>query len=270
MLREAIAAIREMADQSATPREVDLRDPRRKSFVVGDQTRDFDLPEPPRAHSLGRLDDLIDLANRFAGKSGDDAEAGPVELGDGMSATVVVWYDADRVVAVLDDAGHRVEHATLALHPSDLFARVVALRKSPGWLDQKDFVRLLRIDLAGTLDPVHLLNVVRRVRFEAGQVTSGEVKRDKESLGREITSRVSAEGEIPEEVTLDLPVYSTPGVAWRYGLRCSVEVDPTRGTFRLIPLPDEIERVQQLAVERIGATLDDELGDGTPSYYGRP
>ena len=52
-------------------------------------------------------------------------------------------------------------------------------------------------------------------------------------------------------------------------LRCSVEVDAGEGTFRLLPLPDEIDRVLQVAVASIAERLTDQL-DGATAYYGKP
>ena len=37
-----------------------------------------------------------------------------------------------------------------------------------------------------------------------------------------------------------------------------------------MPLPDEIERVQQLAVQSIGERLAESLNEGIPAYYGNP
>jgi hypothetical protein len=52
-------------------------------------------------------------------------------------------------------------------------------------------------------------------------------------------------------------------------LRCSVEVDAGEGTFRLLPLPDEIDRVLQVAVASIAERLTEQL-DGATAYYGKP
>ena len=87
-------------------------------------------------------------------------------------------------------------------------------------------------------------------------------------MGRSITAKVSGEGEIPEEVTLEVPVYSTPGETARYAVRCSVEVDPGTGRFTLAPPPDELTRVQTLAL----ASIRERLSQGTniPAYLGAP
>jgi hypothetical protein len=139
------------------------------------------------------------------------------------------------------------------------------------WKTHKDFIRLLKIDLAGALPAGSLLDIIRRVKFENGAITTSEVKKNRESLGKEITAKIDASGEIPDEVTLQVPVYSSMGEKQPYPLQCSVEVDPTRtDAFRLSPLPDEIERVQQLAVGSILERLRVALPDGCPAYYGSP
>lgn len=263
MLLEALKYLADLGQKASAPHRVDVKDPRRAHFVVGGQVLDLDLPAPPRDHHAGSLSEVVALANRFAGSP---------------SARPVVWYDAAAVVLVIDDAtgegldGHRVEKATLRLEPSDVFSRLVALRERPreAWFDQKAFIRLLRIELAGALPPVALLNTVRKVRFENGVTTTSEKRSQRESLGREITSQVSADAELPEEVTLNVPVYKTPGESERYPLRCTVEVEPGDGTFRLLPLPDEVERVRFMAIDSVGDRLAHGLTETVPHYFGKP
>jgi hypothetical protein len=256
MLADALKFLKDLAVLAAAPQRLDLKDPRAAHFAVGGHAARIDLAKPPRDHEVDTLDDLVALANRFG------------DLGGG----VVVWYDHEAVVLVIDDEGHRAETATLGFRPSDVFHRLVGLRKDPrgAWMNPKDFVRLLRIDLAGALPPVALLNTVRKVKFENGVTVRAETQRQRESLGKEITSAVSAEAELPEQVTVNAAVWKTPGEsAFEYPVRCSVEVEPAEGLFRLLPLPDEVERVLERAVRCVGERLSQHLTDGVPAYYGR-
>jgi hypothetical protein len=267
MIKEALEYFSELTEKSLAAEKVDIGDPRKAAIVFGGELRAHDVPPAPRNHKAGTLAEIIALANRFAADTGgvsDDTDAVPPVFAP------VVWYDRERVVLVIDDDGHRLETATLTLERSDVFRKVVELYAQKPWLEQKAFIRLLRIDLARTLAPVHLLDRVRRVKFENSQTVASQVARDRESLGREINSRVEAGGEIPEEVVLDVPVYKTPGETFALGIACAVEVDPTRGLFQLVPLPDEIERVTQLAVESIAERLLEGLHDGIPCYHGKP
>jgi hypothetical protein len=108
------------------------------------------------------------------------------------------------------------------------------------------------------------------VKFENGSVTRGEKTRDRESMGKDINASVSAAGEIPEEVTLAVPVYKTLREDERYGLKCLVVVEPLEATFQLIPLPDEVERVRNAALDSIEVRLTETLSQGVPHYFGSP
>jgi hypothetical protein len=263
MIREALEYVARLAQSSAVPAKLDIPDPRAARFYAGDGKQvAIELPAPPRKHIVGQLDDLIRLAARFAGteeESAEDADCRPV-----------VWYDESQVVLVIDDEGHRCETATLPLRASDLFAVVCRMARDKTPLDWKGFIRFLRIDLAGALPPSVLLEIVRKVKFESGAVVKAETTRSRESLGREIHAAVSAEGDIPDMVTLSVPVYKTLGERDEYPVRCTVDVDPMAGTLRLVPFPDEVENAQLLAVGSIARRLTDQLPGSVPAYFGRP
>jgi hypothetical protein len=230
-------------------------DPRISRYGISGQIADFPVEILPRKHAPGSVAEVIALANRFA-----DAGSAPV-----------VWYSEDAVTLVIDDDGHRVNVATLTLEKSDKFAVLCELRKTPKkYLNQKDFIRLLRIDLAETLAPGALLEVIRVLKIDNGSVVSSSVTKSKESMGAMITNKVSGAGDIPEEVTLGCPVYKTLGEREPYPIRCTVDVDLLRAEFQLLPFPDEIERAQQLAVAALAAKLDAGLDDKLPFYYGKP
>lgn len=253
MLADALKYLASQAATAVAPQRVETDDPWSVTYAVNGDLKKIETATRPRGHKPGDLDALVALANHFA----EDPENAPV-----------VWFDEEAVVVVVNDHD-RVERATLTLETSDVFARLESLAASKAKFDQKQFVRLLRIELAGTLDPVVLLNPVRKVKFTNESSVSGEVRKGKESMGRDITSRVEADGEPPEEVTLSAPVYKTPGERDRYPVRCSVEVDPADGTFRLLPFPDELERVKAMAVASVAERLASEL-KGVPSYHGKP
>lgn len=253
MFDQMIASIVSLGRASAAPVKLDIPDVTKAHFLTGNgQIVTVPIDPSPRDHTVCQLDDLIRMANLFD---------------DGLTSCVV-WYNEDHVILVLDNDAHRCQKVTMTLEISDV-CRVVA--SLPGaCYDHKSFVRLLRVQLAGALSPSSLLDIVRRVRFDNGAVTHSEVKRTRESLGREITASVSAESEIPDTVTLSVPVYSTLGETDPYPVRCTVEVDPVEGRFRLIPFPDEITRVYQLAVASIARRLAAGLSEGVPAYYGAP
>jgi hypothetical protein len=220
--------------------------PRTVRRLVQGEIREWGIPVEPREHRPATLDEVIALATRFAAEK------------------PVVWFDHEQVVLVIDDAGHRIERATLNLEFSDTFAVVQMLRKEKPWFAQPDFVRLLRVDLAGTLDPAVLLNRV------IGQKTTTEVGRRGESFGHEINALAGANTDPPDEVDLVLPVFKTPGEQTPVYVACTVDVEVAQPKpFRLVPKPDEVERVLQVAVGSIGERLRAGLPEGVACYHGR-
>jgi hypothetical protein len=249
MIQEALEYFAGKVLLGATPHDLPSTSKKVRSLVEG-QIMEWDVPTPPRDHHPATLAEVIALAKRFA------------------DAKPVVWYDHEQVVMVIDDAGHRLETATLALEVSDTFAVVQMLRKDKPWYTQPDFVRLLRVDLAGTLDQAVLLNRVRKLVI--GQKTTTEVGRRGESFGHEINALAGANTDPPDEVDLVLPVFKTPREQTPVYVACTVDVEVAMPKpFRLIPKPDEVERVLQVAVGAIGERLRAGLPEGMACYHGK-
>ena len=249
MIEQALKYVSDLAARSVKPEPVATDDPEKLTYLVGGQIVEVARPEPPREHEAADLPTLAALADRFA------------------ACAPSLWVSDEAAVLVIDDAGHRAATVTLPIEPSDVFARLESLAKSKEWMEQKAFVRLLRIDLAGTMPPGVLLDRVRKLRFESGQVTTSEAQKNRESLGRTITAAVSAEGELPDCVTLEVRPFKGHE---KFALTCSVDVDAARGLLQLAPLPDEIDRVKHLAVKQIADALDDAIDSDVPVYVGKP
>lgn len=93
--------------------------------------------------------------------------------------------------------------------------------------------------------------------------------RMKESIDRTTKHEVHGGERIPEDVTLTLPVFKSEGEREPRRLECTVDVDLENKRLCLQPFPDEIERVQQLAIADIGKRLAEGLKD-VPFYHGQP
>ncbi len=249
MIKEALEYVSNLTQSGLKPEKVETGDQTRLTFFVSGEPVTIDRPISPRHHEADDLATLCTLATRFA-------EQQPV-----------IWVDNSQVVLVMDDDGHRVNTATVRLELTTVFSRLKELDKSKPWLDQRAFIRLLRIELNGTLAPGILLDRVRKLRFEAGTIVTTEAKRDRESMGKQITAAVSADGELPEGVTLLVRVFRG---GEQFPINCSVDVDPSRGLLQLIPFPDEIERVTDLAVGRIQELIGEDIPDTVIVYNGRP
>jgi hypothetical protein len=179
-----------------------------------------------------------------------------------------VFFNEGYVVLVFDWGDHRIEKASFLLNWSDPWKTAQKLGQ---WMESKTLIRLLRVDLRGCLPDAALVDTIRKVKFESGQTATVETTRTRESLGKELASKIVTAADVPEWVTLDIPVYSNLGETDRYPLRCSLEIDALRSDpFQFKPFPDEIERVMQLAVQSIGERLRAGLPDGVSCYYGSP
>lgn len=265
MKNDTLQTILNLKASAIEPKPLPLEDPLFFHFVVDGKVAKAQRPIPKRDHEVETLGDLAALARRFHGEG----------------ASPVVWYSAEAVTLVIDDSGYRVDKVSLLLETSDVF-RVIELlagdRKRQ--FATKEFVRLLRIELAGTLDPGILLNRVRKTNFISDVSRKTEVMRDRESMGVSTTSSLGGDSTPPEFVTLLAPVYKTPGETEIYGVRCAVEVLTDESTFQLIPFPDEVKRVRQLAVDSIferlalmlpiGGASDDSAVSPIPCYQGKP
>lgn len=252
MLAEAIESLKQLVAKAESPQLVIDQGTDQVIFVNG-EIKTFSKAIKPRNHGVDAITDLIALANRF----------------QELDTNVVVWYDEDGVTAILDDGEYREEEASAVMEKSQLYTAVASLDPRQ-WHTPKDFVRLLRITLNGALDPKTLLDPVRRVKFNVGATTTVENSRIKESMGKEITSSVSAASELPEFVTLVLPIYQNPGADTLVNIRAAVEIDHDRQAFQLVVLPDELEKAKAHVLRAIGAKLREELHETIHVYQGRP
>lgn len=222
------------------------------------------LPEP-RAHRAGDLSAIIEMVHELTRRSEESVS----------DTNLVVWYSREAVVLLLDDATRR-DRLTLplTLHPQLLALQ--QLEQSKQQFDQKGFVSLLRIQFAGCLGPAgNLIEIVRQVKFKQHQDGHGVVQHGKASIGRSIQSELTGAGTIPEQTTLDVPVFAGPLAARRYAIECAIEVDPASERFQLIPFPGAVEAAICAAEAQLGADLRDATRRNTEEdeaavYYGMP
>jgi hypothetical protein len=251
MDRETLEFLDGNSAERIKPIPLETGDIAAKMFAINGEIKSIPIAAKPRDHRLMSLDDLIAMVTEI----------------DGEEHLSAVFFSEQMVVSVLDYSDYRRNLATFSLIKSDAWQTVLGLKQ---WLDHKAFVRLLRIDLRGCIENSELLDTIRSIKTENGAVVKSDIGRQKESLGRSITGAVLTEKEIPEEVNLELPIYKSLGEDQLYVIRCSVEVDPMRSEpFRLLPMPDEIDRAQQRAMGSIRDRLKEALPD-VPAFYGHP
>ena len=245
MLAEFIKSIVGLADQAKRPTVFRAEaEPAHVYLLLGpDGSVDYRHAEAaPRNHIAADLETVA----RWALRS--------VKDGEGVS----VWYDRTGVTALLDD-GTRRDKVTLPLQLSPQILTLQELEKSSARLKQKEFIKLLRVPLAGTLTRhPNLLKSVRSVEFRQAVNGNSDLQQGKSSIGRAIMSQLTGTENIPEEVTLSVPVFLSV-VVNPFPIVCALDVDAACETFQLIPLPGEIEASIRSAESKLGAYLRDLL-----------
>jgi hypothetical protein len=188
-----------------------------------------------------------------------------------LQATPVVYYSPDGIAVVLNDGTEslRADTATIELKPTK--AHTTLKQSADKWLQQKDFIRLLRISLADCLgeDGAQLVKVLRLVNFKGGSSGFGKVEHGRESMGKDIEDEVTSDaGPIPEQVTLLVRLYEDRGLQTRFPVRCAVEINSREALFNLSPLAGSIEAAVDEQMSAIGSLIDQ--ATDCPVFYGTP
>jgi hypothetical protein len=144
--------------------------------------------------------------------------------------------------------------------------------------DQRNFLRLLRYDLASII-PSSLVSAIQKIEVVTSGSQRSEVSPGRERGTREFAADLQASGEIPERVTCELPVYLIHGLDFKvpitFGLDYTLPPGPVHFNFR--PLPDEIEKTTQqlqgefhrLLLETVSAeSAEDDPDPVVPVMYG--
>lgn len=252
MLKEAIQFIADLATSGQKPTKVYGDSHKDVYMLPGGDLKEVVKSPPDRDHRVATLEALVEIAKRFKA--------------DGLSP--VVWYTFGDVCLVADDVGMRTSTVHLELNVSNTWEAVGRLRDQR--FGHKEFVLLLRLTLADALPAADLLDRIRTLKFENGAITRASIKRGEESLGREISARIDAgKVEIPDEVILQVAPFTNAGHDETYPVRCIVDIDVEAQRFSLVPRPDELARVREMAADEIADRLDANL-EGIPAYYGTP
>lgn len=259
----ALAELAKLAQKAAAPQVFhDELDGKRSTVFLPDGTvREIQNSPRRRLSLLGTVASLIEFI-----KAADNGKHG--------AASVVVWLNRDAVRVQLDDGGVRGDTASLCLDKTE---QAELLGLGTGDVDsvrdartQSEFVRLLRIHLAGALDSERgILNLVRNLRFEGASSASANIQHAKESMGRSITAEVLGTDALPEEVTLHIRPWNVPDLRTNYLVRCALDVRPHEQTFRLIPYPGAEDAMYDAAMAELEAWIRAECPD-VPLYRGVP
>lgn len=181
-----------------------------------------------------------------------------------------IWYAENKIAIVLDDGpdGARRSLACCTLENTGEWDAL--LLAGENWYPQKQFVRLLRntFGQCATDSSRRLLHTSRIVAFSQSVAGHGKIEHGRESLGRDIEADVRSEaGDIPEEITLNVRIFTDPYTTARHEIRCLVDVNAREGTFNLSPLEGDLND----AIEAETARIVDRLKQtGGPVFLGQP
>ena len=252
MLKEAIQHIEDLCRAAgemvfSTPVEPEAYFMRGKDGLLVKHA----APLPLRSYAAFTLPDLADQVKHF-----------------GADGNNVVFVGNGAVTAILDEDKRRREQVRFGLTKTSEFETLKHQRSSRPGHTQKEFINLLRVELAGCAPP-QLIASVRNLKFSRSSDGQSHVGTGKESVSSEVKRSLLTEGgdPLPDEVAITVNVYEE----WRSKsgeIRCSLDVDIDEAELRLIPMAGELERLQRETDTAIAEVLRQELGDIAAVFLG--
>jgi hypothetical protein len=175
-----------------------------------------------------------------------------------------VYYEEAGITFVYDQADRRdVARCPLTLSPQ--WAWLASQVKTPTLMDQRAFVRALRITLYGCLDSPKLLDLARQVKFTSAGAMTGQVQQGKESIDRRLLAALTGSEAFPEEISVSVPVFENFNNPQR--MMCAVELMVQEQRFALTPYPMQMRAAMDQTLDTLGDLLET---TGVPVFEGRP
>ncbi len=263
MTAKAIKAIQKQAVLAKKPHITNSADGRSRMVVVNGEITTRPIAPLPRNHVATSLEALIDYVATAAPEHEPPRDE-PVE--DSLLAPVV-WHDDNQVVAVLNDLDDRRDRVTLTLTLSRGMEAIMGLDKSRTDLPQRDLIRLLRVEI-GVESKV--VTPFRKIDWTKSSTTKVEKQIRQESMGAEVKHAASGVDELPDEITVSIPVYDVAGERKPVSIRLVLEYGEQ--VILCVPRPGEVQRAFDEAQASIRERLMElTLGSrAVPVYGGRP
>jgi hypothetical protein len=257
MLQEFVSKIQELATEAVKP--TILQTPGQTRTVLlfkPDGTYEL-IGVPPAAHRED-LDTPQELA-RFINH----------QMADGKP---IVYLSMTQAVALYDKDDRRDRaFSDLELHPQ--WKLILDLDKSPRSLDQRAFVRMLRVQFDGCFPDSRLIDLLRNLNWESGDKGNSVVGHGNVGISKSVMAQVTGQAAIPEEVTLFMPIWTGIGyISPRMSVRCAIEITPETKCFALIPYPGEVTKAESSAMAELTEMLagDIEAFADIQIYQGSP
>jgi hypothetical protein len=225
----------------------------------------LDVPPPPMTARAWDISSVVRLC-----KEGRSPEFSSVVRLCKEGRSPEFWYGPVGVVGYPDGEDRRVS-VTFQLHETPQFVAIKGLGVQGH--QHKPFMKLLRTTLFGCLEP-SLVHLLKTVKFSANAVSASDIQRQKSSVGKSLTADLETERQLPEMVNLRVECVFQ-GVHLPVGVGCALEVDPETTVFQLLPLPNQLDRAVESALDGLRVLLENEIkaefeegSDLPPVYFG--
>ncbi len=269
MTAEAIKAIQDKAVLAEEPHITNSADGRSRMVVVNGEITTQGINPLPRDHVATSLEALIDYVARAAGLNVLPEHERPEDVEESSRPAAVVWHDDNEVVAVLNDRDDGRDRVTLWLTLSRGMKAIMELDGNRIELPQKELIRLLRVEL-GVENAV--VTPFRKIDWLSNATTKVDKQIRQETMGHEVNRQASGVDELPEEISVSIPVYDVAGEREPVTIRLVLEYGDQ--VILCVPRPGDVQRAFDQAQKSIRDRLnrlEQTLGpDVVPVYRGRP
>ena len=197
---EAIAALQRTA---CTPSLIQIPGDDTRLLLVHGDTAEF-LVVPPR-----RRDHRVDNINSFS-------------TAVTLYEIPVIYHRDDFVVGIIND-DDRKDFVTWDLKLDSRWGILRSLIK-PSSFDHKSFIRWLRVDMRGAITR-DFIDSIRSINFS--QLAEGDsyIATGTEKMGKSVVAKVNIKGDLPDEIKVSCPIYSSYGANQHYSVSLMLDID---------------------------------------------
>ena len=253
MLKEALQEITGAAVKAAGPQAKEIDATKTYAILEPDGTVGFIGDRVPyRQHKAADLETIAAFADLFE--------------------KAAIWVSRSGIVLLTDNDDRRDRVSIDMIHSAEIL-KLHDLLKAP-LLDQRATLFMLRTVFTQDALPQFpkLIEVLRAVKFTAGASAEGNVQRGKSSVGKSVTAEATFLDQVPEQITLSVPIFANAFATQRHDVRCALEIYEAEMKLQLFPLPGEVEGACAAAEAYLCGAIRDLLGKGSliPVFYGSP
>jgi len=88
---------------------------------------------------------------------------------------------------------------------------------------------------------LYLIDALRQVKFQAATTGDSAIQRGRTSVGKEASAAATFLQDVPETVTVSVPIFENYFARGRRDVLCALEVHEAEQRFQIFPLPGQLE-----------------------------